>query len=109
MRDFRQKIKRYFIRLLWRLTPDCKDVTALLSQSLDRHLSARERIETKLHLYSCQACSRYISQIQFVRDAVREPENETNDAGKSKAVLSDEARERIKAAIKTTGENFNKN
>jgi anti-sigma factor RsiW len=102
MGEFRQKIKRYFIRLLWRLTPDCKDITALLSQSLDRRLSARERIETKLHLYSCQACSRYISQIQFVRDAFRELENET-DAGKSKAVLSDEARDRIKAAIKTTG------
>jgi len=75
---------------------NCKDVTHLVSQSLDRRLSWRERLGVRLHLMICEACARFARQMQFLRAAARrmarqnEPETET---------LSDQARERIGRAL----------
>ncbi len=48
----------------------CKEVTRLASEKLDRPLSLRERIEFRMHLMMCVACSRFDTQMQFMRKAM---------------------------------------
>lgn len=50
----------------------CFQASQLLSQSLDRPLSWRERLSLKLHLIICEVCTRFAKQLKFMRDAVRQ-------------------------------------
>ena len=49
----------------------CKEVTELVSQGLDRHLSPGERLRMRLHFLICRGCTRFQQQMQFLRTAVR--------------------------------------
>ena len=49
----------------------CKQATQLVSQGLDRELSAWERVKLRLHLTICDACSGFARQSEFIRRAVR--------------------------------------
>jgi len=44
----------------------CKDTTVMVSQSLDRTLTLRERFGVKLHLMICVACRRMLKQLQLL-------------------------------------------
>jgi hypothetical protein len=74
----------------------CRDVSQLVSESLDRKLSFRQRMQVRLHLLMCRLCSRFRRQTLFLRDAGRRlAVEETDDT------LSPEARERIKQLLKS--------
>jgi hypothetical protein len=49
----------------------CRDVTRLQSERCERELSARERMELRLHTMVCRGCRRYGKQIDFIRRAAR--------------------------------------
>ncbi|HUG76154.1 MAG TPA: zf-HC2 domain-containing protein [Burkholderiales bacterium] len=49
---------------------NCREVSALLSDQLDRRLSLRERIGLRLHLAMCRACGRVEGQLRFLREAM---------------------------------------
>ncbi len=49
----------------------CKQASQLISQSLDRSLTLRERITLKLHLIICKYCKRFSQQVQTLRNAMR--------------------------------------
>lgn len=49
----------------------CKQASQLISQSLDRSLTLRERIALKLHLIICKYCKRFSQQVQTLRNAMR--------------------------------------
>lgn len=49
----------------------CKQATELVSQGLDRKLSAWERITLQLHLLACGACTRFVAQAAFMRRAMK--------------------------------------
>ena len=49
----------------------CKDITALVSASLERRLSARERLQVRFHLLFCTGCTRFEQQLQFMRRAFK--------------------------------------
>lgn len=49
----------------------CKDITALVSASLERRLSARERLQVRFHLLFCTGCTRFERQLQFMRRALK--------------------------------------
>ena len=49
----------------------CKEATQLVSQGLDRELSAWERIKLRLHLTICDACSLFQRQTAFMRRALK--------------------------------------
>jgi hypothetical protein len=76
---------------------DCKHASRLVSQSMDRQLSMRERLGLRLHLLMCDACTRFSWQIALLRQAVRQwsARVENDEAIK----LSDEARNRIRQSI----------
>ncbi|WP_197094504.1 zf-HC2 domain-containing protein, partial [Burkholderia sp. LK4] len=37
----------------------CTDVTRLLSDALDRHLTLHERLQVRVHLPTCSGCRAY--------------------------------------------------
>jgi hypothetical protein len=49
----------------------CKQASQLISQSLDRTLTLRERIALMLHLIICKYCKRFSQQVQTLRNAMR--------------------------------------
>lgn len=50
---------------------DCKDVSRLLSEGLDRELPPAERARLRLHLVYCEACRNVDEQFRFLRRALR--------------------------------------
>ena len=52
--------------------PDCREMTATIGESLDRNLGWRERLEMKLHLFTCTHCERYLKQIRFLNRTLEE-------------------------------------
>ena len=77
----------------------CREVTRLVSESLDRELPLRQRMSTKMHLMMCKLCSRYSKQLAGLREAVRLHSMREEDMDIYPASLSSEARERIKQAL----------
>lgn len=49
---------------------DCKQASQLISKSLDRPLSWRERLEVRFHLLICQYCKRFSQQLLTMRKAL---------------------------------------
>ena len=80
----------------------CKEVSHLVSESLDRKLPFWQRMQVRMHLLMCRFCSRFRNQTLFLRDAARHylmAVEETETA--TSTGLSPEARDRIKKALKT--------
>ncbi len=78
----------------------CKQASQLLSQSLDRQLSARERFALRLHLLICKYCKRFGEQIKLLRTAIKQlGERVEDDTG---IQLPAEAKVRIADLIKST-------
>lgn len=49
----------------------CKEASKLISEGMDRRLSVAERITLRLHVGICDACTRFASQVQFLRRALK--------------------------------------
>lgn len=47
----------------------CKDISGLLSESMDRPLTWRERWAVRLHLSMCRHCSRFQNHLHFLHKA----------------------------------------
>jgi hypothetical protein len=77
----------------------CREVTRLVSESLDRELSLGQRMSIKMHLMMCKLCSRYNKQLAALKEAIRLHAMREEDVDFYPASLSSEARERIKQAV----------
>ena len=85
---------------LLRRLPACKQTVEIISQSMERPLTLRERLLLKLHLWVCMWCQWYLEHLKIMRDTLRLQENENNDVDVSTTTqLSDEARERIRSSL----------
>jgi hypothetical protein len=74
----------------------CKDVTRLLSESMDRSLPLGKRIGVRFHLLICKFCLRYERQLLLIRETARRLAATEGIPGET---LSAEARERIRKAL----------
>lgn len=95
------KLKRIRNLAILRVLPPCKEIVQIVSASLDRRLTLREKFLMKLHLVACRPCVRYFEQSVFLNDAAHHMDDHLKEdlfAGK----LSDDARARIKNALKTS-------
>jgi len=78
----------------------CRDVTRLISESMDRTLPIGKRIGVRLHLLICRFCARYERQLLLIRDTVRRiAAAEGEEAGLTPELLSAEARKRIRELL----------
>ena len=76
----------------------CKEVTQMVSESLDHKLPLVQRIGIRVHLLMCKFCSRYRKQLLILREAMRLQERYIEDT-KPLMTLPTEARERIKRSF----------
>ncbi|MFZ0481850.1 MAG: zf-HC2 domain-containing protein [Desulfobacterales bacterium] len=77
---------------------NCKKVTQLLSESLDRNLPLYERMGIRIHLMMCKFCSRYKEQLLFLRKTARLYSESSEDSDLS-IQLSPEVGKRIKESM----------
>lgn len=85
---------------LLRTLPTCKVAVAVISESLERRLTLRERVWLKLHLWVCIWCVWYRDHLLTMRETLRKQSASAEEDDASSAMtLSPEARERIKRAL----------
>ena len=80
----------------------CKDVTRLISESMDHSLPLGKRVGVRLHLLICKFCARYERQLLIIRDTVRRfVATEETAGGTLGEPLSEEAKERIRRSLRS--------
>ncbi|MGH9940854.1 MAG: zf-HC2 domain-containing protein [Pyrinomonadaceae bacterium] len=85
---------------LLRRLPPCKVMAPLMSESLERRLTWRERVLLQLHLWVCVWCVWYLKHLQVISEAVGARAARIEDDPLTASLsLSNEARERIRAAL----------
>ena len=95
-----KRIKQEAEFWLGRRLPTCREVTPILSQSLERRLTLREHVTLRLHFLICVYCIRYLKQLRFTREALRAQASKAVENESSAATsLSQDARERIRRAL----------
>lgn len=82
---------------------NCHEASRLCSESLDRKLTLWQRAHLWLHLAMCRLCWHYRRDIVHLHEQARRFDEEVEEAYGSKPTggLSEEARLRIKQALKT--------
>lgn len=88
--------RRGFNRLLF----SCRHMTHLASEAHERHLTLRERVTRRLHLWICRWCRRYDKQLRFLHRSYRNyaakaPERDPEE-------LSEEAKKRILEKLRSS-------
>jgi hypothetical protein len=86
-----------------RLLMNCRQVTQLVSQSMDAKLPLYRRLAVRFHLLYCVWCRRYVAQLKFLRKAAKGLA-ETTDASSPKlsAESKDQMRKRLEEALKNS-------
>lgn len=72
---------------------NCKQTSLLVSQSLDRPLTWRERLAVRGHLLICVYCRRFTQQLKLIRRYMQGWQQQVTES--SDIALPLEARERI--------------
>jgi len=77
---------------------NCKRVTYLVSESLDRKLPLYQRMGVKIHFMMCKFCLRYQEQLLFLRKTAHLYSESSEDTDTS-IRLSPEVGKRIKESM----------
>lgn len=75
----------------------CKQISALISLSMDKKLSFSKRMGIKFHLMMCVLCRRYRRQLLFIRSVLRRDGGVDDDS--TCQTLSSDARKRIEKKL----------
>ena len=100
--EHRSWLQMRIVPLIVALTPRCPEVVRTLSLGMDKQLSLITRLRLRIHYLMCSFCQRYARQLDYMRKAAREFPETVGEV--SDATLTPEAKERMKAALRHTGE-----
>jgi hypothetical protein len=78
----------------------CKEVTRMVSESMDRTLPLGQRIGIRMHLWMCHLCSAYRKQLLFIRKTMQHYTAQMEQIIDPAVSLSPEAKERIKQTLR---------
>lgn len=76
---------------------NCRDTAQLVSESMDRKLPWRRRLQVRLHLFVCDNCSRYNKQLQIFRRIFKQQSEPQDDVESS--VLDAKIKDRLRRII----------
>ncbi len=76
---------------------NCRDTAQLVSESMDRKLPWRRRLQVRLHLFVCDNCSRYNKQLQMFRRIFKQQSEPQDDVESS--VLDAKIKDRLRRII----------
>ncbi len=81
---------------------NCRQVTRLVSQSMDARLRWYQRLGMRIHLLYCVWCRRYAAQVHFLHKACKQmaPESEAGLSHSLSAQAKDAMRTRLQEAMK---------
>lgn len=77
---------------------NCKEVSRMVSEFMDRNLPFHQRIGIRIHMMMCEFCFRYRRQLLLIRETIRLHASQIEDVQPS-TILPPEARERIKESF----------
>jgi len=77
----------------------CKDVSQLISESMDRTLPFYQRVLMRLHLIICKYCARCREHLKAIRAASSHEELHGSELDASRG-LSNDGKERLKEFLK---------
>ncbi len=81
---------------------NCKEISKLVSESLDRKLSWRERINLWMHIGMCGFCSRFRKDLLHIHEEAQQHAEEIEqDTADSDVKLSDDSRDRMKRLLES--------
>jgi hypothetical protein len=78
---------------------NCKEVSMMVSESMDRKIPLHRRMLMTAHLSMCRYCNRFKKQLLILKNAAGLEDIHEDGLGGSPS-LSEEARERIKRAMR---------
>jgi hypothetical protein len=78
---------------------NCKEVSQLVSESMDRTLPFYQRVLIRMHLLMCKYCTRCREQFEAIRAACGHAELHGKELDDSRA-LSNDGKERLKEFLK---------
>lgn len=81
----------------------CKDMSELISLAQDQRLSIRQKMMLRMHLFFCEACSRFDKQIRFLNRAMENYVQNHSSGDDTKKSLPEDAKERIRRALDEEG------
>ena len=93
-----------FRELIAHITPTCRDMSRLVSESIDRTLPISTRITLRLHLMICTACAEYRRQLRQIRQALLHSATKSEEQNPHISGLSATAIARLKEALRAKAE-----
>lgn len=82
----------------------CRDVSLLISRSMDEELPLSTRIGIRLHIFVCYLCARYKKQTALIQKAFFKL-GHPDDSENLITPLPDDAAQRIKQALREANPN----
>jgi len=81
---------------------NCRQITRLVSQSLDRKLPWYQRLAVRFHLLYCVWCRRYANQVLFLRKATKALAAEEASAARLSTEAKEQMCQRMEQALKNS-------
>ena len=78
---------------------NCKAVTQIASEAMDRPLPLHKRLWMRIHRILCRHCVEVGNQMQLMRRAAAAEPPPSEDSGKKLPCLSEEAKTRLKHTL----------
>ncbi len=88
-----------WVLVLAALTPPCRQFARLASRGNEQPLGPWTRLRIRVHLKICDACERYLRQLDVLHEAAGQLGERIPERGHS-ARLAAEAKERLKARLR---------
>jgi len=76
---------------------NCKKVSRLVSESMDRDIGTMHRLGLRFHLMMCRYCARYARQLRLIRKKIRSAVTEKDAPAHT---LPEETKKRLQDLIK---------
>ena len=86
------------VPLFNRLLLECRDISKLITRSMDEPLTLGQKLRLRWHLLICKYCRRFQRQLFWIQNVLQRRLEMTSEEIKE-VHLSNEAKERIKRAL----------